>query len=109
MFCRELDNGLNKIQSKTARFKKKVGELEKDHAKQLKKMRSVMKKRSNSVIKLEKKIKEKKKTHCISQKKDSELGELLLKCKKFEEQEREAVKNIAGEERNFPLLLRLLG
>jgi len=108
---RELDNGLNQVQSKNASFKKKVGELEKDHTKQLKKMRSVMKKRSKSVIKLENKIKEKKKMHeagsdnpkkfRISQKKDSELGELLLKCKEFEEQEREAVKNVAGEERNL--------
>merc|ERR1719206_368838 len=99
---RELDNGLNQVQSKNASFKKKVGELEKDHTKQLKKMRSVMKKRSASVVKLEKKIREKKKIPVnISQKKDSEIGELLLQCKQFEEQEREAVKDIAGEERNL--------
>ena len=60
-----------------------------------------MKKRSGSLIKLEKKVKKGKPFEEISQKKECELAELLLQCKEFEEQERMAVKKLAKQERNF--------
>ena len=51
-----------------------------------------MKKRSGSLVKLDKKIKEKRKgSNEHSQKKEYEVGELLLQCKEFEEQEKTAV------------------
>merc|ERR1711892_1235559 len=98
---RELCEGLVYIQSKTIDCKTSVSNLDKDHGKHLKKMRSVVKKRSGSLIKLEKKVKKGKPFEEISQKKECELAELLLHCKEFEEQERMAVKKLAKQERNF--------
>ena len=100
--CRELSSGLEHIQIQTANCKAGVNQLDKDHGKQLKKMRSVMKKRSGSLVKLDKKIKEKRKvSYEYSQKKENELGELLLQCKEFEEQEKTAVKKMAKHKREL--------
>ena len=61
-----------------------------------------MKKRSGSLVKLDKKIKEKRKvSNEYSQKKENELGELLLQCKEFEEQEKTAVMKMAKHEREL--------
>merc|ERR1712106_704897 len=101
-WSRELSSGLDLVQRKSASFKNKVSHLDKDHGKQLKKMRSVMKKRSASLVKLDKKIKAKKiVSNEHEQKKECEVGELLLQCKQFEDEEREAVKKLAGQERQL--------
>jgi len=65
-------------------------------------MKSVTKKRSGSLVKLDKKIKEKKRVSSdYSQKQEYEVGELLLQCKEFEEQEKTAVKKMAKQEREL--------
>ena len=64
--CRELSSGQEHIQIQTANFKTVVNQLDKDLGKQLKKMRSVMKKRSGSLVKLDKKIKEKREKSLMS-------------------------------------------
>ena len=59
-----------------------------------------MKKRSGSLVKLDKKIKEKRKvSNEYSQKKEYEVGELLLQCKESEEQDKTAVMKMARQER----------
>ena len=61
-----------------------------------------MKKRSGSLVKLDKKIKEKKKvSNEYSQKKEYEVGELLLQCKEFEEQEKTTVLKMVKHEREL--------
>ena len=70
--CRDLSNGLEHIQIQTSNCKTGVIQLDKDHGKQLKKMRSVMNKRSGSLVKLDKKIKEKiRVSYEYSQKKEN--------------------------------------
>eukprot|EP00092_Neocalanus_flemingeri_P033074 GFUD01035968.1.p1 GENE.GFUD01035968.1~~GFUD01035968.1.p1 ORF type:complete len:545 (+),score=152.58 GFUD01035968.1:65-1699(+) len=101
VLTRELQDGMVSIQSKTANCRTCVANLDKDHGRNLKKMRSVAKKRSGSLVKLEKKVVKEKLFKEDSQKKECVLAELLVHCKEFEEQERMAVKKMAEQERNF--------
>lgn len=73
--------------------------MEKEHAKEFKKTRTVLKKRTESAVKLERKLKKGKTDAEMLKLRDNMVKDVQMKSQMFEEQERMAVKEIACQER----------
>ena len=74
-------------------------ELDKQHAKQFKKMRAVVKKRNEAVGKLRKKVKKRTKDQELVKQLELSERDLMAATEMFVEQEKAAVKDIDGVER----------
>merc|ERR1711915_1175390 len=80
----------------------KMSDLNKSHEKRLKRRKSTLKKRGQSLVRLEKSSRNKKVEKTPqSQRKELEQSELLLECKQFENEEKEDVKRLAIEDRSL--------
>ena len=88
------------IQTKKDDWKRRVGQLEKDHSKEYKKSRVALKKRVEAVGRLDKKLRKgKKPDRDLERLRDGMARELLLRREEILEQERAAVRAIAHQER----------
>ena len=73
--------------------------LEKEHSRQFKKTRAVLKKRAESIVKVDKKMKKGRADAEMLKLRENLLKDLEVKSVMFEEQERRAVREIACQER----------
>merc|ERR1711915_518339 len=98
----EMNDGLQKIKTKNIESNTKMSDLNKSHEKRLKKTKSTLKKRGQSLVRLKKASRNKKVEKTPqSQRKELEQSELLLECKQFENEEKEDVERLAIEERSL--------
>ena len=97
-----MNDGLQKIKTKNIECNTKMSDLNKSHEKRLKKTKSTLKKRGQSLVRLEKSSRNKKVDKTPqSQRKELEQSELLLECKQFENEEKEDVERLAIEDRSL--------
>lgn len=87
------------VQTKLDTWRKKVVQLDKQHAKQFKKMRAVVKKRNEAVGKLRKKVKKRTKDQELVKQLELSERDLMAATEMFVEKEKAAVKDIDGVER----------
>jgi len=98
-----MDGAVN-LDTKSAEIKTKVLNLDRAHKKKLKTMKTAIRKRIETLDKLnnkKSKTNENTRKKECTQKKDYELGELLLDCKRFQNEEAQSVKEIAEVERSL--------
>ena len=89
------------VQTKLESWRKKVVQLDREHSKQFKKIRTVVKKRSQAVGKLEKKVKKRNKDSELADQMETSVRDLQAATEIFVEKERTAVRDIQSVERNI--------
>ncbi|XP_076869879.1 protein MTSS 1 isoform X2 [Brachyhypopomus gauderio] len=92
-----MDNLINPLELKIEEWKKVASQLDKDHAKEYKKARADIKKKSSDTIKLQKKMK--KGRDEVRLQLDSALQDVNTRCAELEESERRSVCQALIEER----------
>jgi len=93
------------IQGAKEEWRKKVLQMDKEHSKQFKKMRILLKKRSESIVKVEKKMKKRKNDPELRALKENLLNELQQQRRNVYEQETKCVKEIGCQERSLYITL----
>ncbi|XP_043098071.1 protein MTSS 1 isoform X1 [Puntigrus tetrazona] len=92
-----MDNLITPLELKIEEWKKVASQLDKDHAKEYKKARAEIKKKSSDTIKLQKKVKKGKDE--VRMQLDSALQDVNTRCAVLEETEKRAVCRALVEER----------
>lgn len=87
------------LQTRLENWRKKVGQLDREHTKQFKKMKEVVKKKSQAVVKIEKKVKKRNKDSELADQMERSLRDLQGAKEIFIEKERTAVRDIQSVER----------
>ena len=81
-------------------MRKKVAEMDKKHNRQFKKMRTVIKKKSEALVKMDKKMKKNRNTEELILKRNNLVYDLKGEMKKLCEQERRHLREISKQERS---------
>ena len=87
------------VQTRLENWRKKVGQLDREHSKQIKKMKEVVKKKSQAVVKMEKKVKKRTKDSELADQMERSVRDLQGAKEIFIEKERTFVRDIQSVER----------
>ena len=89
------------LQSKKEEWRRKIVQMDKNHSKQFKKVRTLLKKKSESLVKVEKKLKKNRNKPELIQMRNNLACDLQQERKRLCEQERLCVREIGRQERSI--------